>query len=151
MDNLSEYLKGEAASLHACGKAMRQWPSDGDEQGLVDLWKRNIDFAIDNDFPSTEFIKANFDRGLLNRNLVYVDEYIDIDNAPNGIYVLNGECSGVMRFGQWSAAEIYLRHGSKVRIEAGGFAKIFVRLYDDASVEYDAEEGAVVRVYDRRG
>lgn len=151
MDNVSEYLKGEARKLHACNKAMRQWPGDGDEQGLVDLWKHSIDFAIDNDFPPAEFIKSNFDRALLNRNLVFVDEYVSLDNAPNGIYVLNGECSGVLRFGQWAAAEIYLRHTTSVRIEAGAYAKLFIRLYDDASVEYDTAEGAVVRVYDRRG
>ena len=87
---------------------------------------------------------------MLNANLIFVDEYLDFDMMPSGIYILNGECSGSIRFAPWTAVTVYVRHTSNVRIIAGDFAKVFVRLYDEAEVETEAEEGAVVRVYDRR-
>lgn len=151
MDNLSETLKHEAIGRALCAKWQSEWADGSDQQTLIDKYVRGIDFVIkQGEWPTNEFIKANFDRELLNKNLIFVDEDIDLECAPSGIYVLNGECYGVLRFGQWAAATIYVRHGSKIRIEAGRFAKIFVRLYDNAEAECDCDENAVVRVYDRR-
>ena len=149
MNNLSETLKQQAVDLGLCRPWTEAW-GDCDRQELIDKYKKGIDFCIDKQFPSNEFIKANFDRALLNANLIFVDEHIRLDDAPSGIYILNGECSGSIRFAPWTAATVYVRHTSNVRIIAGDFAKVFVRLYDEAEVETEAEESAVVRVYDRK-
>ena len=149
MNNLSETLKKQAVNLGLCRPWTEAW-GDCDQQELIDKYKKGIDFCIDKQYPSNEFIKANFDRALLNANLIFVDEHIRLDDAPSGIYILNGECSGSIRFAPWTAATVYVRHTSNVRIIAGDFAKVFVRLYDEAEVETEAEESAVVRVYDRK-
>lgn len=149
MNNLSETLKQQAVDLGLCRPWTEAW-GDCDQQELIDKYKKGIDFCIDKQYPSNEFIKANFDRDLLNANLIFVDEHIRLDDAPSGIYILNGECSGSIRFAPWTAATVYVRHTSNVRIIAGDFAKVFVRLYDGAEVETEAEESAVVKVYDRR-
>lgn len=149
MNNLSETLKQQAVDLGLCRPWTEAW-GDCDQQELIDKYKKGIDFCIDKQYPSNEFIKTNFDRALLNANLIFVDEHIRLDDAPSGIYILNGECSGTIRFAPWTAATVYVRHTSNVRIIAGDFAKVFVRLYDEAEVETEAEESAVVRVYDRR-
>ena len=149
MNNLRETLKQQAVDLGLCRPWTEAW-GDCDRQELIDKYKKGIDFCIDKQYPSNEFIKANFDRALLNANLIFVDEHIRLDDAPSGIYILNGECSGSIRFAPWTAATVYVRHTSNVRIIAGDFAKVFVRLYDEAEVETEAEESAVVRVYDRK-
>lgn len=149
MNNLSETLKQQAVDLGLCRPWTEAW-GDCDQQELIDKYKKGIDFCIDKQYPSNEFIKANFDRALLNANLIFVDEHIRLDDAPSGIYILNGECSGSIRFAPWTAATVYVRHTSNVRIIAGDFAKVFVRLNDEAEVKTEAEESAVVRVYDRR-
>lgn len=151
MENLSEILKHEAIGRALCAKWTAEWADDSDQQTLIDKYVRGIDFIIkQGEWPTNEFIKANFDRELLHDNLIFVDEDIELEYAPSGIYVLNGDCSGIIRFGQWAAATIYVRHGSKIRIEADRFSKIFVKLYDNAEVECDCDESAVVKVYDRR-
>ena len=149
MNNLSETLKQQAVDLGLCRPWTEAW-GNCDQQELIDKYKKGIDFCIDKQYPSNEFIKANFDRALLNANLIFVDEHLDFDMMPSGIYILNGECSGSIRFAPWTAATVYVRHKSNVTIIADDFAKVFVRLYDEAEVEAEAEEGAVVRVYDRR-
>lgn len=151
MDNLSETLKHEAIGRALCAKWQSEWADDSDQQTLIDKYKRGIDFIIkQGEWPTNDFIKANFDRELLHDNLIFVDEDIDLECAPSGIYILNGKCSGVLRFGEWAAATIFVRHNSKIRIEADSFAKVFVRLYDNADVECGYNESAVVKVYDRR-
>lgn len=150
MESLSDTLKRQAHELSACHKAMRNWPENGEPQALIELWKNNIDFALEKDFPTLEFIKANFDRDLLNSNLIFVDEFVDMDMAPSGIYILNGECSGRIHLAPWTVATFYVRHSSKINIVADDFAKVFVRVFDEADVEVDSDESAVVKVYDRR-
>lgn len=150
MDNLSETLKQQAVELGLCKPWTEAWAGNSDQQTLIDKFKKGIDFCLDRDWPSSDFIKANFDRDLLNSNLIFVDEYVDMDMAPSGIYILNGECSGRIHLAPWSAATFYVRHSSKMNIVADDFAKVFVRVYDEADVEVDSDESAVVRVYDRR-
>lgn len=149
MSNLSDILKQEAVDLGLCKPWTEAW-GNCSQQELIDKYKKGIDFCIDKQYPSNEFIKANFDRALLNENLIFVDEHINLETAPSGIYVINGECTGRIWFGKWAAATIFVRHNSKIRIEADRYAKVFVRLYDNAEVECDYDESAVVKVYDRR-
>lgn len=150
MGNLSEILKCEAVERNLCAQWTAEWADNSDQQTLIDKFKKGIDFCLDRDWPSNDFIKANFDRNLLNANLIFVDEYVDMDMAPSGIYILNGECSGRIRLAPWTAATFYLRHNSKMNIVADDFAKVFVRVFDEADVEVDSDESAVVKVYDRR-
>lgn len=147
MKNLSETLKHQAESLHACKKGLRNFPET--EKGMIERWKENIDFAIENNFPSVDMM-SRFDSSLLHENLIFVDEHLNLDNAPNGVYVLNGECSGMVHFREWAAATVYVRHTSKVSIIAEGFAKVFVRLYDGGEADICDIGDAVVKVYDRR-
>lgn len=151
MDNLSEILKHEAIGRSLCAKWTAEWADDSDQQTLIDKYKSGLDFVIkQGEWPTNDFIKANFDRDLLHTNLIFVDEHIDLKDAPSGIYVLNGECTGTLWFNSWAAATIYVRHGSKVTIVADDFAKVFVRLYDEAEAEVVELDDAVVKVYDRR-
>lgn len=149
MNNLSETLKQQAVDLGLCRPWTEAW-GDCDRQELIDKYKKGIDFCIDKQYPSNEFIKANFDRALLNANLIFVDEHIRLDDAPSGIYILNGECSGSIRFAPWTAATIYVRHKSNVTIIADDFAKVFVRVYDEADAEVVELDEAVIKMYDRR-
>ena len=130
MENLSHTLKQQATVLHACHKGLREWPST--PQGLIERWKRHLDFAIDRDFPSTGFIRDHFDPDLLHRNLIYLDEHITLDHAPGGTYVILGQCTGTLIFKEWAAATIYLRHASRITIIAQDHAKVFVHHHDQA-------------------
>lgn len=150
MDKLNTELRQQAVDLGLCAQWQKDWVSDKDPQELIGMWKKGIDFAILHGYPTNGFIKENFDRKMLNDNLVFIDEDITLDNAPSGVYVLNGECSGVIRLAPWSVATLYLRHDTNVIIEAGDFARVFVRLYDNADATVNARESAIVKVYDRR-
>ena len=151
MDSLSDILKQEAVERNLCSQWTAEWADDSDQQALIDKYVRGIDFVIkQGEWPTNEFIKANFDRELLHDNLIFVDEDIDLKEAPNGVYILNGECSGVIRFNSWAAATVYVRHNSNVTIIADDFAKVFVRVYDEADAEVVELDEAVVKVYDRR-
>lgn len=150
MDRLNEELRTQAIRNGLCAIWTTDWESDKTPQELIDMYKKGIDFSLLHDWPSNEFIKANFDRELLNRNLIFVDQEIDLMDAPSGVYVINGRCRGVISFSRWAAATVYIRHESDIVVLADGHAKVFVRLYDDAVADAMGLEDAVVKVYDRR-
>lgn len=149
MENLSETLKQQAISLGLCKQWAEAW-GDCDQQELIDKYKKGLDFCIEHQYPSNELITENFDRSLLNENLIFVDEHLNLDDAPSGVYVLNGDCSGTLHFREWAVATIYIRHTSKVSIIAEDFAKVFVRVYDETEVEVCDVADAGVKVYERR-
>lgn len=149
MNNLSETLKQQAVDLGLCRPWTEAW-GDCDQQELIDKFVKGIDFCLERNWPTPDFIKTNFDRDLLNSNLIFVDEYLDFDMMPSGVYIINGECSGTIRFAPWTAATIYVRHKSNVTIIADDFAKVFVRVYDEANAEVVELDEAVIKVYDRR-
>ena len=150
MDKLNKELRSEAVKKGLCAKWQSDWTDNKTPQELIEMYKRGIDFGIANQYPSNEYIKANFDRELLHCNLVFIDEDIDFTNAPSGVYILNGECSGTIRVAPWSVVTLYLRHYSNVQIEAGDFARVFIRLYDNSDATVSAAENAIIKVYDRR-
>lgn len=150
MDKLNTELRAEAIRNGLCAQWQADWADDKTPQELIEMYKKGIDFGIAYQYPSNEYIKANFDRDLLNHNLVFIDEDINLDNAPSGVYVLNGECSGTIRLAPWAVATLYLRHDTNVSIEAGDFARVFVRLYNNADATVNVCESAIVKVYDRR-
>ncbi len=145
MEHLRETLLARARALNACNKGLRDLPAT--PEGLIDRWKQHIDFAIARDFPSVDFIRRNFSPSLLHRNLIYIDEHIALGDAPSGIYVVNGGCTGTLRFRSWAAATVYVRHNSRLSVIAEDFAKVFVRVYDEAEVSVCEAGDAVARVY----
>lgn len=152
MENLSDIIKREAIERNMCPEGIKGWADNTDADGLIEKYKKHIDFILlqDDPWPSSEFIRDNFDTETLHRNLFFIDETINLPDAPSGVYVINGACTGVLNFGQWAAATVYVRHDSRIRICADDFAKVFVRVYDDAVVETEAGERARIKVYDRR-
>lgn len=147
MDNLSDLLKQEAIERRLCAEWTDGWADNSDQQTLIEKYKDGIDFVLkQGEWPSNNFIRENFDRDLLHSNLVFVDEELSIERAPSGVYILNGACSGTICLEPWSAATIYVRHDSNVRIIASDFAKVQIRLFDngEAEVERGIEASAVV-------
>lgn len=133
-----------------CDEWFGQWADSTGEQELIDKYKRGIDFAIEHDWPSVEFIKANFSERTLHGNLIFNDDEVALYDAPSGVYIFNGNCRGAVSFGGWTVATVYVRHTSELRIYADGNAKVFVRLYDESGATEYASEEAVVKVFDKR-
>ncbi len=146
--DLSEELKKQAVARGLCTRWTQEWADATDPQGLIDKYKRGIDFVLkQGEWPSNDFIKENFDADLLADNLIFVDANLDIDHASNGIYILNGKCTGTIHFHDWAAATIYVRHTSDIRVVASDFAKVFVHVHDDAAIETDTSHAAAIKVY----
>ena len=135
MENLSDKLHEEALSLGLCNEWSSQWKSEDGQVKLIERYKKGFDFALKHNWPSPEFIEENFDRGILHENMIWNNEYIhENDESKNGVYIVNGRCTGTLRFGWYAAATVNVRHDSDITIDCSGASIVIICLYNNAKV-----------------
>lgn len=145
MNRLNSELRGYAVSYGLCTQWQGDWQNNKSQQELIEMYIRGIDFCIEHDYPTVEYIKGNFDRSLLHQNHIFVDE--PVTGGDNGVYVLNGKCSGKFSFSKFTAATLHLRHDSELTLEVEDCAKVFVSVYDRAILHVRQSDMAKVYVY----
>ena len=143
--SLGQKLKSQAESLGACERGLNGLEKLNEHE-LINRYVHFIDFAIENNFPSNEFIKENFDRSLLEHNNIYVDAEFERRNARQ-VVVIQGESKGVLLFDGLTTSDVYIRHDSEVTVDCSRLSKIFISLYDNAKVNVTKRDGASVYVY----
>ena len=143
--NLGKQLKSQAKSLGACEKGLDNLERLN-EQELVNRYVHFIDFAIDSNFPSNEFIKKNFDKELLHRNNIYVDDFVERRNARQ-VVVVQGKSTGLLQYDGMTVADVYVRHDSEITIDCSRSSKVFINVYDSAKVNVTQRDGASVYMY----
>lgn len=143
--NLGKMLKSQAKELGACEKGLDNLEKLN-EQELVNRYIHFVDFAIEKSFPSNESIKKLFDKELLHRNNIYVDEFVERRNARQ-VVVINGKCTGFLAYDGMTTADIYIRHGSEITIDCSRMSKVFINLYDNAKVNVTQRDTSSVYVY----
>ena len=143
--NIGKQLKSQAESLGACEKGLNGLDRLN-EQELINRYVHFIDFVIENDFPSNDFIKENFDKSLLEHNNIYVDAEFERRNARQ-VVVIQGESKGVLLFDGVTTSDVYVRHDSEVTIDCSRLSKIFISVYDNAKIHVTQRDGASVYVY----
>lgn len=144
---LSSTLKNQAVSSGLCEQWTNEWRNEETQQTLIEKYKRGLDFCIERNWPDISFIEDNFDKKLLADNLIYNNDEIQIDNAPDGVWILNGCCTGNIFFRGYAAATVYIRHDSNVNIFAMDSSVVFVRVMDNSFVgaeSYDASKMKII-------
>lgn len=143
--NIGKQLKSQAERLGACEKGLNGLEKLN-EQELINRYVHFIDFAIDANWPSNEFIKENFEKSLLEHNNVYVDAEFERRNARQ-VVVIQGSSNGQLLYDGMTTADVYVRHNSEVTIDCSRLSKIFISVYDNAKVNVTQRDGAAVYVY----
>ncbi len=132
-----------------CNEWFGEWKDDSSIDDLLDKYVRGIDFCIENDYPTLDFIRENFNRDDLHRHNIYIDEVVDVC-AKSGSYVFLGTCSGRIRTSGFSVVVCYLRHDSNISVVSDDMSKVFVSIYESAKCETDSLDASTIKCYDRR-
>lgn len=143
--NTGRTLQLQAKSLGACEKGLDNLDKLN-EQELINRYIHFIDFAIEKNWPSNHFIKANFEEELRHRNNIYVDEFIERRNARQ-VVVVQGKCTGQLLYDGMTVADVYVRHDSEITVDCTRLSKVFINVYDNAKVKVLQRDGASVYVY----
>lgn len=146
MDKLNTELKDQAIACGLCEEWKNDWSENRSKQELIDMWLRGIDFAILHNYPTNEFIKEHIEPQLLKENNIFIDSPVSGINF-NHKTVICGDSKGTLAFDSFASCDIYVRHTSKIHIDASKFSKIFVSLYDNAEVIIKQRDISKVYVY----
>lgn len=129
----SQELKRQAVELGLCRKWTNEWTEGLDADELIDRYIRGIDFCIARDYPSRTDMRKMFTKEEMERNGVFLDSDTAVTNR-NGTIVMNGDCDMKVIAAKNTVTEIYLRHGSKLKLGVGDIASVTVNVYDGAEL-----------------
>ena len=147
MENLSIELRNMARKAGLCDQWFGEWKDDSDTSTLFDKYKRGIDFCIEHNYPTNDFIKTHWDKKMLQMYNIFVDDKDVTKDGIKGTAIINGDSDIRLNFGLFDTADIYLRHTSKLKVNARYMARIMINLYDDAQVTVNCIEDAKVYIY----
>ena len=146
---LNIVLRDMARKAGACQNVMDEWGDEDTVDILLDRYMSTLDFAIDKDFPTVDFVDRHFRKEDLHRHHIYANEEVDI-SGDDGVYVLLGSCTGAVRFVGTCVATVYVRHDSHVSISSSDGSIVFVRLYEHCSCEKSCDRYSKLSILDRR-
>lgn len=143
MNNITKQLAKRAKEHGIC----TQWYNDlknlEDKDALVEMYIRGLDFCLEHDFPSNEFIRRNF-KGIMERHGVFLDEAVELVNPSKCVAL--GDTNGKVEATGFGVVEVWAKHDAALNIMARGNSFVMVDVYDAAVVNVYAYDRAKVCV-----
>jgi len=139
---LNKELAAEAKAKGICDKWYQLLRKTEDKNALIKMFLEGIDFCISEDYPSLKFFDV-FD-GIRQRYGIFRDEKIEAKNPEN--VVAYGKCEGVACYSDYSVGQIFLKHESKLTVNADGNSFIMIDILDKTGIEINASGNAKVCV-----
>lgn len=143
MENIINEIAKKAHKLGACQQGYRELLSATSKHDLCHSYIKNLDFCLEHNFPSNEYIRKHF-KGIMEEQGVYLDDVIELNNRR--ICITLGKTNGRIIASEYSVSEIYAKHQSALNIVAKDNAFVMVDVYDDAVVNVYASDRAQVCV-----
>lgn len=144
MKNFAKQLQKEAQVLGACSPGLIDLKNVGDNKAaLVQLYLSKLEFCLEHDFPSNDFIKEH-GKGMMESFGLFLDDRINLTNYRKCVAL--GKTSGEINITSYGVSQIYAKHTSDLVINASGNAFVMVYVYDDAKVTVHAQDRAKVHV-----
>ena len=137
-NHVSAELKGEAISLGLCGKWKRGWSGNEDTQTLIDKYFEGLDFPMKHHWPSNSFIKSNFEKELLWKNNILVDDSRSLLNPKEAVIL--GNSVSTVRVNGSNISVVYIRDNSTVRITAKNKSFVIVHLFENSKIDIEVQD-----------
>lgn len=139
MQNLNEILFSQARNLHMCGKVHKKWYGrtlSMDE--LFELYYANLDFCIDNQFPSVTQLKELLTDEQRRGHGMLADDSWSLLNPEHAIVL--GRSKATIRFNAFNVGRVTVAGSSECEISVKGHARVVVHLYDHANVRVSSQD-----------
>lgn len=126
-------------------KICQEWHTElkglDDKKTMIQMYLKGIDFCLSNDYPSNEYIRANF-KGIMEQFGVFLDDSIELVNTTKCVAL--GVTKGRIEINNFGASEIFVKHTSELTIIAKGDAFVMVDIFDNAVIHVQAHDRAKV-------
>lgn len=145
MDKMIKALAKDAKKHGIC----KEWHSrlklmsPDDKRGLVQMYLDGIDFCLNNNYPSNDFIKRYFSDVAVEMG-VFVDKDISVENSPKCVCL--GTTCGIIKTSDFAVCEIFAKHEAELNVTASGDSFIVIDVFDNAVVNIHTFDRAKVCV-----
>lgn len=141
MKHIAVELARQAKKKGIC----KQWYHDLKEteetEKLIDLYLRGIDFCLSNDYPTNDYIRANF-KGKMEPYGIHLDEALNEVNKKKVIAL--GICTGKIEASGFIVSEVFVKHNSELEITASENSFVMVDIFDNSVISIVASGNAKV-------
>lgn len=110
---------------------------------LAEMYLKGIDFCLSNDFPTNEYLRANF-KGKMEKHGIHLDETFGCRNKPKVVAL--GACNAHVKVDEYQVSEVFVKHKSKMSLTASGHAFVMVDAFDDTEVKVWVHDSARVAI-----
>ncbi len=141
--NLAKTLAKEAKRKGICESWHARLMKLESKQAMVSMYVKGIDFCLSNDYPSNDFIRANF-KGSMEDFGVFLDDNINTTNFPRCVAL--GATHGRVEVSSYNVCEVFAKHQSNIEVIAKGNAFVEIDIFDDATLTISAQDRAKVHI-----
>lgn len=146
-----------------CKEGFERIASSESIEELLFYYIEGIDFCLEHDFPSKEYLKEKGE-GVIEKYGIHIDSEVKSRNARN--MVLLGDCHAHCVYDTYTVGQLFVKHStvatveasdsaylvidcfdnSVVNVVASGFSKVLVNVYGNALVEFEEKEASQIKV-----
>lgn len=143
--NKSELLR-DAIKSQICEEWEEKISNSGSKKELLQMYIDGIDFCLDNNFPSNDYLKKN-GGDLLAEFGIFIDENIEVENRTK--VVLLGSCTSLISIDGYTVSQVFIKHDSSAHITVENHAFLVIDMFDNTSLNISAtnESKVLVNVY----
>jgi hypothetical protein len=140
---ISKVLAKEAQKKGICESWYKELRTLEDKQAMLAMYVKGIDFCLSQDYPSNDFIRANF-KGMMESFGIFLDDNINIVNFRRCIAL--GNTKGRVEVGSYGICEIFAKHESNLAINVKNNAFVEIDVFDNSVVHVHAQDCAKVHI-----
>ena len=141
--NIAKQLAKQAKRKGICKEWLSELRQLEDKGAMLEMYLKGIDFCLKHDYPSNEYIRANF-KGEMEVFGVFLDDSIDLVNVLKCVAL--GQTKGLVEINEFGTSEIFVKHNSELKIVAKGDAFVMVDVFDNAVIRVYAQDRAKICV-----
>lgn len=147
MEALNKKVLADAQKNNICAP-WAEMIKRADIHGLLSMYIKGIDFCLEHNFPSNEFLKDN-GGALLSQYGIFIDE--NVLQASRSKMVLLGGCSVDARYSGFDVSEVFIKHHCKASLSVFENAIVTIDVFDDSVLQVSAADNSqvLVNVYGR--
>lgn len=168
MKKLTNNDIAESALKHeACKPGLKKILESKSEAELLDLYKKNIDFCLSENFPSSEQFEK-VDSLLLEGHGIFLDG--DALLRDRDFIVLLGSCFAGIEYTGYNVGQLFIKHDSaadvsvkdkayvvidcfddsELKIEALADSKVLINVYGNAKVIQEQKDNAIIKIVNKQ-
>jgi hypothetical protein len=140
---LSKELAKQAKRKGICKEWYSELKTLDNKKAMVSMYVKGIDFCLSNDYPSNEYIRANF-KGMMEQFGVFLDDSVDLVNVEKCVAL--GQTKGCVETTNFGCSQIFVKHDSELTIIAKGDSFVMIDVFDKAIIHVQAYDRAKVCV-----